>query len=119
MEWTRCIHSGTSLNLKGNIYLKPISIHSFNYLKPLNAFQAKGGQIKSRVALNSHHPNADEDADDPASEVSGLSKGYEGRGLLMDGFDCVIPPGAVVGIVGANGAGKSTLFKIIQARPTV
>ena len=33
----------------------------------------------------------------------------------MDGFDCVVPPGAVVGIVGANGAGKSTLFKIIQA----
>jgi len=32
----------------------------------------------------------------------------------MDGFDCTIPPGAVVGIVGANGAGKTTLFKIIR-----
>lgn len=31
--------------------------------------------------------------------VNGLSKGYEGRGLLIDDFDCVIPQGAVVGIV--------------------
>ena len=38
--------------------------------------------------------------------VSGVSKGYEGRGLLIEGLDCIIPAGAVVGIVGANGAGK-------------
>jgi len=45
--------------------------------------------------------------------VSGVSKGYEGRGLLIEGLDCIIPAGAVVGIVGANGAGKTTLFKMI------
>jgi ATPase subunit of ABC transporter with duplicated ATPase domains len=45
--------------------------------------------------------------------VENVSKGYEGRGLLIDGLDCMIPPGAVVGIVGANGAGKTTLFKMI------
>jgi len=45
--------------------------------------------------------------------VTGVSKGYEGRGLLIEDLDCTIPAGAVVGIVGANGAGKTTLFKMI------
>ena len=44
--------------------------------------------------------------------VNGVSKGYEGRGLLSEGLDCIIPAGAVVGIVGANGAGKTTLVKM-------
>jgi ATPase subunit of ABC transporter with duplicated ATPase domains len=48
----------------------------------------------------------------------GVSKGYEGRGLLIEGLDCIIPAGAVVGIVGANGAGKTTLFKMITGVDT-
>jgi ATP-binding cassette ChvD family protein len=50
--------------------------------------------------------------------VEGVSKGYEGRGLLIEDFDCIIPAGAVVGIVGANGAGKTTLFKMITGVDT-
>ena len=50
---------------------------------------------------------------DEVITVNGVSKGYEGRGLLIEGLDCIIPAGAVVGIVGANGAGKTTLFKMI------
>jgi ATP-binding cassette ChvD family protein len=50
--------------------------------------------------------------------VEGVSKGYEGRGLLIEGLDCIIPAGAVVGIVGANGAGKTTLFKMITGVDT-
>jgi ATP-binding cassette ChvD family protein len=50
--------------------------------------------------------------------VNGVSKGYEGRGLLIEGLDCIIPAGAVVGIVGANGAGKTTLFKMITGVDT-
>jgi sulfate-transporting ATPase len=45
--------------------------------------------------------------------AEGVCKGFDGRGLLIDDMNCMIPPGAVVGIVGANGAGKSTLFKMI------
>ena len=45
--------------------------------------------------------------------VEGVTKGYDGRGLLIEDLNCMIPPGAVVGIVGANGAGKTTLFKMI------
>jgi len=50
--------------------------------------------------------------------VEGVSKGYEGRGLLIEDLDCTIPPGAVVGIVGANGAGKTTLFRMITGVDT-
>ena len=46
-------------------------------------------------------------------DVEGVTKGYDSRGLLIEDLNCMIPPGAVVGIVGANGAGKTTLFKMI------
>ena len=51
---------------------------------------------------------------DVVVDVKGLSKGYEGRGLLIDGFDCMVPPGAVVGIVGAKMIEKQKRIKMIQ-----
>ncbi|RUM55885.1 MAG: energy-dependent translational throttle protein EttA, partial [Marinomonas sp.] len=45
-------------------------------------------------------------------EIEGVSKGFDGRVLIED-FNMVVPPGAIVGVVGGNGAGKSTLFKMI------
>ena len=93
---------------------------------------AKGQQKKGKARLRAYEELCDEankftaraDLDsitipaaprlgDVVVDVKGVSKGYEGRGLLIDGLDCMIPPGAVVGIVGANGAGKTTLFKMI------
>ena len=44
--------------------------------------------------------------------LNNLSKSYGDR-LLIDDLSLSVPPGAVVGIVGANGAGKSTLFRMI------
>lgn len=45
-------------------------------------------------------------------EAKGVGKTL-GDKLLLEGLDCIIPAGAVVGIVGPNGAGKTTLFKML------
>ena len=43
---------------------------------------------------------------------NGLAKGY-GERLLFDGLAFELPPGGIVGVIGANGAGKTTLFRLI------
>ncbi len=45
-------------------------------------------------------------------EASQLSKSFGDR-LLLDELSFSVPPGAIVGVVGANGAGKTTLFRMI------
>ncbi len=44
--------------------------------------------------------------------AEGVSKGY-GDKLLVENMEFQLPPGGIVGIIGANGAGKTTLFKMI------
>ena len=44
--------------------------------------------------------------------AEGVSKGYDDR-LLVENMEFQLPPGGIVGIIGANGAGKTTLFKMI------
>jgi ATP-binding cassette ChvD family protein len=41
-----------------------------------------------------------------------LEKGYGDR-LLIDDLSFSLPPGGIVGVIGANGAGKTTLFRMI------
>jgi ATP-binding cassette ChvD family protein len=45
-------------------------------------------------------------------EADHLSKSFGDR-LLIDDLSFKLPPGGIVGVIGANGAGKSTLFRMI------
>ena len=45
-------------------------------------------------------------------EAEGLRKAF-GDKLLFDKLSFRLPPGGIVGVIGANGAGKTTLFRMI------
>ena len=49
---------------------------------------------------------------DRVVETKGLRKAYGDR-VLIDGLDILIPPGAIVGVIGPNGVGKTTLVRMI------
>jgi len=49
---------------------------------------------------------------DVVVEARGVTKGYGDR-LLMEDLSFSLPPGGIVGVIGANGAGKTTLFRMI------
>ncbi|MEO1021323.1 MAG: energy-dependent translational throttle protein EttA [Bacteroidota bacterium] len=89
----------------------------------------KGRRAKSKARINAYEQLLSEEnekrRDDmeisiPAGprlgsnviDANGLSKGFNDR-LLIDQLDFKLPPGGIVGVIGANGAGKSTLFRMI------
>ena len=48
-------------------------------------------------------------------EAKQLRKGY-GERMLIDDLSFTLPPGGIVGVIGANGAGKTTLFRLIAGQ---
>ncbi len=50
-------------------------------------------------------------------EATDLTKSF-GEKNLFDGLSFKLPPGAIVGVIGANGAGKTTLFRMITGQET-
>ena len=89
----------------------------------------KGRRAKSKARINAYEQLLSEEnekrRDDmeifiPAGprlgnlvvEADQVSKGYEDR-LLVEDMNFKLPPGGIVGVIGANGAGKTTLFKMI------
>jgi ATP-binding cassette ChvD family protein len=48
-------------------------------------------------------------------EAEHLRKGF-GDNLLIEDLSFSLPPGGIVGIIGANGAGKTTLFRMITGQ---
>ena len=49
---------------------------------------------------------------DNVIDADKLSKGYGDR-LLIENLSFRLPPGGIIGVIGANGAGKTTLFRMI------
>jgi ATP-binding cassette ChvD family protein len=79
----------------------------------INAYEALRGEEETRA------PETVEIAIPPPPrlgdvvvEAKGLRKGYGDR-LLIDDLSFSLPPGGIVGVIGANGAGKTTLFRMI------
>src|SRR5262249_16347926 len=52
---------------------------------------------------------------DVVVEASHVTKSYDGA-LLFDDLSFNLPPGGIVGVIGANGAGKTTLFRIMTGQ---
>ncbi len=50
-------------------------------------------------------------------EAEHVRKGFGDR-LLFDDLTFNLPPGGIVGVIGANGAGKTTLFRMIAGQET-
>jgi len=50
---------------------------------------------------------------DMVIDVKNLSKSFD-ESLLIEDISFRLPPGGIVGIIGANGAGKTTLFNILS-----
>jgi len=48
-------------------------------------------------------------------EFNAVAKAYGDR-LLYEGLTFNLPPGGIVGVIGANGAGKTTLFRLITGQ---
>ena len=67
--------------------------------------ERRGGSVEIRI------PPAPR-LGDVVVEADGLTKGYGDR-LLMEDLSFSVPPGGIVGVIGANGAGKTTLFRMI------
>jgi sulfate-transporting ATPase len=54
---------------------------------------------------------------DVVVEAQQLGKGFGDR-VLFEKLDFKLPPGGIVGVIGANGSGKTTLFKMIAGKET-
>lgn len=90
----------------------------------------KARQAKSKARIKSYNDLKDTDVKenngepqiiipkaprlgDMVIDVKGLSKSYD-ENLLIEDITFRLPPGGIVGIIGANGAGKTTLFNILS-----
>ena len=81
----------------------------------LNAYEkllADETEAEKRVQATDLHIPPGPRLGDLVVEAANLRKGY-GDKLLIEDLSFKLPPGGIVGVIGANGAGKTTLFRMI------
>ncbi len=95
----------------------------------------KGRHAKGKARINSYEQMLAEESDKQARdleiyippgprlggvvvEFKEVSKAYGDR-LLYENLTFNLPPGGIVGVIGANGAGKTTLFRLITGQEDV
>jgi len=81
----------------------------------LNAYEkllAEEAEADTRAQATELHIPPGPRLGDLVVEATGVKKGY-GDKLLMEDLSFKLPPGGIVGVIGANGAGKTTLFRMI------
>ena len=94
----------------------------------------KGRHAKSKARIKSYEALLSQDIEKKSRELEiyippgprlgdvviqadNVGKSYN-ENILMEDMTFSLPPGGIVGIIGANGAGKTTLFRIITGQET-
>ncbi|OOG59811.1 energy-dependent translational throttle protein EttA [Rhodanobacter sp. C03] len=100
LEWVRSASKGRQSKGKARI----------NRFEELNSVE-----YQKRNETNELYIPPGERLGQEVIEFKNVSKSFGDR-LLIDDLSFKVPPGAIVGVMGANGAGKSTLFKLITGK---
>ncbi|MDD5452066.1 MAG: energy-dependent translational throttle protein EttA [Desulfovibrionales bacterium] len=100
LEWIRMSPKGRHAKSKARIssYEELLTQDSEKRSKDLEIYIPPGPRL-GNVVINAEN----------------VSKAY-GDNILMEGLTFSLPPGGIVGVIGANGAGKTTLFRMITGQ---
>jgi energy-dependent translational throttle protein EttA len=100
LEWIRMSPKGRHAKGKARIssYEQLLTQESEKHAKDLEIYIPPGPRLGGIVV-----------------EFGDVAKAY-GERLLYEGLTFSLPPGGIVGVIGANGAGKTTLFRLITGQ---
>jgi energy-dependent translational throttle protein EttA len=100
LEWIRMSPKGRHAKSKARItsYEELLSQEKAKSQKDLEIYIPAGDRLGS-IVIEAEH----------------LKKAY-GDNILLEDMNFSLPPGGIIGIIGANGAGKTTLFRMITGQ---